>query len=481
MYEISATIDDRTVGHRNVRNLRTLDTLSYIGYFRARPPSLSSREVSMNSTISVDGAVEPARSTPDRRTMVASTVGTVMEWYDFNLYGLASALVFGPLFFGTSSVGGTLASFATFAVGFAARPVGGTLFGYLGDRIGRRTVLLATMLGMGVATTLIGVLPTFAVAGVWAPVLLIVLRVAQGIAVGGEFAGATLLTVENAPPGRRGFYGAIPAMGTGAGFVLASGVFALVSLLPEPAFLAWGWRVPFLISVVLVGFGLWARRGITETPVFADLTEQGRTERNPVLATLHRQPGAVLRTMGITVSGFVWGYLIQAFALSYATGTLHLAKSTMLWAVALASALEIAAIPFWGWLSDRIGRRTMIAIGLTFTVAYAFPFFWLLETRSTGLVFLAMVLAIPVAKDMVFGPQAALVAEQFSPEVRYSGVSVGREFGGAIFGGTAPFIGTALLAATGSITPVALYVIGGCVLTMIAVFTGRETAHRSVA
>ena len=411
-----------------------------------------------------------------RRTMVASTVGTVMEWYDFNLYGLASALIFGPLIFGSSSVGGTLASFATFAVGFAARPIGGMLFGHLGDRLGRKHVLMVTMLAMGVATTLIGVIPTHAVAGVWAPILLITLRVAQGVAVGGEFAGATLLTVENAPPGKRGLYGAIPAMGTGAGFVMASAVFGLVSMLPEDQFLTWGWRVPFLISVGLVVFGVWVRRGIEETPAFAEVEKSGEKVRYPLVVTLKEQPGAVLRTMGITISGFVWGYLIQAFALSYATKTLGLEKSTMLWAIALASTLEIAAIPFWGWLSDRIGRRTMVTIGLVFTIAYVFPFFALLETRSTPLIFLAMVLAIPIAKDMVFGPQAALVAEQFDARVRYSGVSVGREFGGAIFGGTAPFIGTALLAMTGTINAVALYVVLGCVITIVAVFSGKETA-----
>ncbi|MEU9705787.1 MFS transporter [Streptomyces sp. NPDC047981] len=417
------------------------------------------------------------KSPNQRRTMVASTVGTVMEWYDFNLYGLASALVFGPLFFGSSSTGATLASFATFAVGFAARPIGGIVFGHIGDRIGRKYVLLVTMFVMGLATALVGILPTHATIGVWAPILLIVLRVAQGIAVGGEFAGATLLTVENAPPGRRGLYGAIPAMGTGAGFVLASAVFGLVSLLPDDTFLLWGWRVPFLLSFALVVFGVWARRGIEETPVFAEIDQQGEKARFPLLHTLRTQPGAVVRTMGITVSGFVWGYLIQAFTLAYATSELGIPKSTLLWSIALAATLEIGAIPLWGYVSDRIGRRRMVGIGLVATAAFAFPFFQLLESRSTPLIFLAYVIAMPVCKDMVFGPQAALVAEQFDAKVRFSGVSTGREIGGAIFGGTAPFIGTALFAASGTITPVALYVLLGCTLTFIAVFTGRETAR----
>ncbi|MEV5583075.1 MFS transporter [Streptomyces parvus] len=409
--------------------------------------------------------------------MLASTVGTVMEWYDFNLYGLASALIFGPLFFGSSSTGGTLASFATFAVGFAARPLGGVFFGHLGDRIGRKYVLLITMLVMGVSTTLVGLLPTHASIGIWAPILLIILRVCQGIAVGGEFAGATLLTIENAPPGKRGLYGAIPAMGTGAGFVLASGVFGLVSMLPDSSFESWGWRIPFLVSFGLVLFGIWARRSLEETPVFTEVKKSEEKVRFPLLHTLRTQPGAVVRTMGITVSGFVWGYLIQAFALSYATSDLDIPKTTLLWSIALASALSIATVPMCGLLSDKVGRRTTVAIGLVLTCAFVFPFFEMLETRSTPLIFLAFVIAIPICKDMVFGPQAALVAEQFDAKVRFSGVSTGREVGGAIFGGTAPFIGTALQSSTGSTVPVALYVVAGCVVTLIAVFTGRETAH----
>ncbi|MFF6984646.1 MFS transporter [Streptomyces sp. NPDC008343] len=411
-----------------------------------------------------------------RRLMVASTVGTVMEWYDFNLYGLGAALIFGPLFFGSSSTGATLASFATFGVGFAARPIGGILFGHIGDRIGRKAALLITMLLMGLATALVGLLPTHAAIGVWAPILLIILRILQGIAVGGEFAGATLLTFENAPPGRRGLYGAIPAMGTGAGFVLASAVFGLVTLLPDDDFDAWGWRIPFLLSFGLLIFGVWVRRSIEETPVFTEIEEQEKA-RAPVARILRAHPGAVLRTLGITVSGFVWGYLVQAFALSYATTTLEIPKTTLLWAIALAGALEIGAIPLWGLVSDRIGRRRMIFIGLAATAIYVFPFFQLLDTRSTPLIFLAFVIAMPICKDMVFGPQAALLAEQFEAKVRFSGVSTGRELGGALFGGTAPFIGTALQAATGSVVPVALYVVACCALTFIAVLTGRETAH----
>lgn len=422
-----------------------------------------------------------AASGVDRRTTVASTVGTVLEWYDFNLYGLASALIFGPAFFSAASPAvGILASFGTFAVGFAARPIGGLLFGHLGDRIGRKRVLFATMLVMGVATTLIGVLPTYHQVGVLAPVLLVALRVCQGIGVGGEFAGATLLTIEKAPRGRRGLYGAIPAMGTGAGFVVASAVFATVSALPDESLHAWGWRIPFLLSIVLVVFGLVVRRRIEETPAFAEVERRGERARFPLLDTVRNQPGAVLRTIGITVSGFVWGYLVQAFVLAYGTTHLGISKSVLLWAIAIASALEIGTIPFWGALSDRVGRRILVVCGLVFTCLYVYPFFLLLETRSTPLIILAMIVALPIAKDCVFGPQAALVSEMFQTSVRYSGVSAGREIGGAIFGGTAPFIGTALYESTGSILPVVGYVIAACVITIVAVLAGRERAHEAL-
>jgi MHS family shikimate/dehydroshikimate transporter-like MFS transporter len=257
-----------------------------------------------------------------------------------------------------------------------------------------------------------------------------------------------------------------------------------VILLPHDQFLAWGWRLPFLFSIVLVVFGILIRRGIDETPIFLDLAKSGRAAKSPLLTTFKNQPGAIIRTMGVTISGFIWGYLIQSFGISYAVVTLKIDPGVTLWAVTCASVLEIVAIPFWGWTSDKIGRKKQIIAGLILISAYAFPFFVLLGTKSTPLIFLAIFIAIPILKDIVFGPQAAFVAEMFDSRVRYSGISAGREIGGAIFGGTAPFIGTALVAVAGGFWPVALYVIFGCALTAWATAatknqTGKELATAS--
>ncbi len=428
-------------------------------------------------------AADPASAGRERRrALVASTLGTTLEWYDFNLYGLAAALVFPRLFFpDASALVATLASFATFAVGFVARPLGGALFGHLGDRYGRKNVLVATLLVMGVATTLMGCLPTYDRIGPWAPALLILLRVGQGIGVGGEFAGATLLTIENAPADRRGLFGAIPAMGTGAGFLLASAIFAGVASLGHDALLAWGWRIPFLFSAVLVVLGIALRRQLHETPVFEAAIASDARPARPVVEAFTRHPRAILRTIGITVSGFVWGYTIQAFVYSYGTTELHIPPATLLLGTTVAAALEIVTIPFWGWLSDRLGRKPVVLGGLIAGILYAWPFFALLETREPWLIVLAMIIAVPVVKDAVFGPQAALVAELFSTRVRYSGVSVGRELSGAIFGGTAPFVATALYAATGHIEGVVGYVTVAMLVTFAAVATAPETAGGRLA
>lgn len=415
------------------------------------------------------------------RVVVASTVGTVLEWYDFNLYGLASALVFGPLMFGTSSVAGTLGSFATLGVGFLARPLGGLILGNLGDRIGRKPVLMITFITMGVCSALIGCLPTYEQAGVWSPILLLVLRIISGFAVGGEFAGAALLTVENISAKNRGLAGATPSMGTGAGFVLATVIFAVFSMLPDSEFLRWGWRVPFLIGILLAVFGIIVRRSLDDTPVFSNLQNQNNVTRFPLGQVIRRHPKAILRIIGVTMGVSVWGYLIQSFVLEYGTSDLGVDKSTMLWAIGIAAGLEIVTIPFWGWLSDRIGRRKVMLGGVVLTALYTFPFFTLLHTRNTALIWIAIIIGLPVLKDAIFGPMAALTTEMFDSAVRYSGVSTGREIGTAIFGGSAPFIGTLLISVgSGHVWPLGGYIILALLVTGVAVITGTDNSTREL-
>lgn len=419
----------------------------------------------------------PSKSQSERRVVVASTVGTVLEWYDFNLYGLAAALVFGPLMFGDSSVSGTLQSFATLGVGFLARPIGGLVLGNLGDRIGRKPVLMLTFVTMGVSSALIGLLPTYSQVGVWAPILLVALRVISGFAVGGEFAGAALLTIENAPRHRRGLFGAIPSMGTGAGFVLATVVFAAFSMLPDDQFFSWGWRVPFLAGIVLAVFGAVVRHRLEDTPVFKNLRDSNDVARSPLKRIFTEHPKAVLRIIGVAMGVSVWGYMIQSFVLSYGTSTLKIDKSVLLWAIGCAAALEILTIPFWGWLSDRVGRKKVMIGGVLATILYVFPFFALLQTGRTPLVWIAIIIGLPILKDAIFAPMAALVSEMFDSRVRYSGVSAGREIGTAIFGGTAPFIGTALVAAgSGRVWPLAVYIIAALTVTGLSVRIGRDNS-----
>jgi MHS family shikimate/dehydroshikimate transporter-like MFS transporter len=416
------------------------------------------------------------------RLMMASTVGTILEWYDFNLYGLAAALVFGPLMFGSSSVAGTLGSFATLGVGFFARPIGGLILGNLGDRIGRKPVLMASFITMGISSALIGVLPTYAQIGIMSPVLLLVLRIVSGFAVGGEFAGASLLTIESAPTKNRGLRGAMPSMGTGAGFVLATVVFALFSLLPEDAFLTWGWRIPFLLGLILAVFGTIVRRHLEDTPAFTEVQKQNKTVKFPLKRVVVEYRGAILRIIGVTMGVSVWGYLIQTFVLSYGTSDLNLDKTSLLWAIGVAAGLEIVTIPFWGWLSDRLGRKQVMIGGVILTIIYVFPFFVLLQTGNMALVWLAIIVGLPILKDAIFGPMAALVAEMFDSALRYSGVSMGREIGTALFGGTAALIGTALIAvADGAVWLLCLYVILSMLVTGVAVLVGSDNSKKDLA
>ncbi|MET9394180.1 MFS transporter [Streptomyces sp. NPDC006624] len=424
-----------------------------------------------------------------KRIVAASLIGTTIEWYDFFLYGSAAALVFNQLFFPDSDpLVGTLLSFLTYAVGFAARPLGALVFGHYGDRLGRKKLLVLSLLLMGGATFAIGLLPTHATIGTAAPVLLTVLRLVQGFALGGEWGGAVLLVSEHGDARRRGFWASWPQTGAPAGQLLATGVLSLLTaLLSDAAFGSWGWRIPFLLSGVLVIVGLWIRLSVDESPVFKQALAHAEArkadaevEKLPLVAVLRHHWRDVLVAMGARMAENISYYVITAFILVYATVSAGVSKQTALNAVLIASAVHFAVIPAWGALSDRIGRRPVYMMGAVGVGLWMFPFFSLIDTGGFGALLLAVTVGL-VLHGAMYAPQAAFFSEMFATRMRYSGASIGAQFASVAAGAPAPLIATALLNDYGSSTPIALYVIAAAVLTVIAVAVAKETRHRDLA
>jgi MFS family permease len=402
------------------------------------------------------------------RAVVASTVGTTVEWYDFFLYGTAAALVFPDVFFPSHThATGILLSFGTQAVGFAARPIGAIIFGHFGDRVGRKATLIATLMLMGIATALMSVVPTYSAIGVSAPLLLVTLRIFQGIGVGGEWGGSVLLSMEWGTQRRRGFWASWPQVGVSIGLLLSTGMIKLFGHIAGSGFNTWGWRVPFALSLVLVAIGLYVRLRVVESPAFSEVKRERAVVRLPVWQVIREQPLEVATSAFVRMSEQAPFYLFVTFVLSYGTDHLGLSKDSLLNDVLVAAALGLVSIPLFGHLSDRIGRRRMYGIGIVCIAAFAFPYYGLLNTKSSGLILLAVVLSL-VFHDMQYGPQAALIAESFGPATRYSGAGLGYQLASLIAGGPAPLIAAAIVDATNSSTWVSVYIIGCAVLSMIA-------------
>src|SRR5690242_2792520 len=415
-----------------------------------------------------------------RRAVIASTIGTAIEWYDFFLYSTVTGLVFAKLFFPNSDPWvGTLEAFAIYAVGFVARPVGAAIFGHYGDRIGRKSTLIATLLLMGLATFAVALVPTYASIGIWGAVILTILRFIQGVGVGGEWGGSVLMSMEWARSDKsRGLIASWPQFGVPCGLFLANLAVLAFSQMSGDSFLAWGWRIPFAASLVLVAVGLYIRLGILETPVFSKLMAEQKIDRTPMLTVIKNHPKEILLSAFARMAEQAPFYIFTAFIFSYGTASLHVSRDFLLTAVLAASVLSFVSIPVFGHLSDQIGRKNMYLIGAVVTGIFGFIYFGMVNTGSLPIIFLAIILSL-VPHDMMYGPQAALIAESFTGRLRYSGASLGYQLASVIAGGPAPLIAAYLYKTYQSPTAIAIYIAVCAVITVIATvlmtdYTGKD-------
>ncbi|EFC2195458.1 MHS family MFS transporter (plasmid) [Escherichia coli] len=413
-----------------------------------------------------------------KRVLYASIIGSVIEWYDFVIYGTAAALVFNQLFFpAVDPAIGVILSLGTYAVGYFSRPLGGVIFGHFGDRFGRKAMLALTLIIMGVGTFLIGCMPTYQQIGIWAPILLIILRFIQGLGIGGEWGGSVALAVEYAPKGQRGLIGSFIQLGYPLGVLLSTGAFALVTLLPQESFMSWGWRVPFLISIVLVFVGAMIRLYVRESPVFQEAQQAEKPPSVPFLDILRYHRSTFFTAIGLKLSEIAWVVTITVFGVSYVTQHLGLPKTVILNGLICAAVLELFTIPLAGYLSDRFGRRPLFFAGCIFAVLAAFPLFMLFDTRDPTIIAITVAVAVSLGQGIMFGPEAAWMCELFPTHLRYTGASMGMQIGGALGGGIVPVAAASLLIwAGGSTWAVSLMLIFIALMTIWATWFARETA-----
>jgi MFS transporter, MHS family, shikimate and dehydroshikimate transport protein len=417
------------------------------------------------------------------KVAIASFIGTTIEWYDFYLYGTAAALVFPVLFFPNfDPIYGTMAAFGSYAAGFIARPLGSMVFGHYGDKLGRKKMLMISLILMGLATFLMGLIPSYQSIGLLAPLLISLLRVIQGFAVGGEWGAAVVMAVEHAPPGKRGLYGSFPQMGVPAGLLISTLVFSLVSnSMSNDTFLSWGWRIPFLCSAVLIMIGILVRLKVSESPVFLEAAEKKQQEERPVLTVLREQKKPLLLTIGMKLLQNALFYIYTVFVLSYIVNTLNLDRSVGLNAVMISSVIGLWTLPLWSYLSDKIGRKPVYLFGTIASTLFVLPFFWLMDSGSVLLITIGIVIGLNVLHDAVYGPQAVYYSELFGTKVRLSGASIGYQVGAILAGGFSPIIATWLLAKfEGESWPICLYLIALGVISIVSTLFARETYRDSL-